>query len=90
VTRLATRLRRAEAHLGTSPADVTDRSTWDWYAESCLCGLLPGECRAHPRARLGQRPPTGDWRAWPYIAGRGAARRGPARAGFSTASTTAL
>ena len=45
-------------------AEVTDRSPWDWYAESCSCGLPPGECRAHPRARTSQRPPAGDWRVW--------------------------
>ena len=57
---------------------VTDRSPWDWYAESCSCGLPPGDCRAHPRARPSQRPPAGDWRVWAYVAGRGA---GKTRAG---------
>ena len=32
----------------------------------------------HPRARLTQRPPDGDWRVWGYVAGRGA---GKTRAG---------
>jgi len=59
-------------------AAVTDRSPWDWYAESCSCGQPPGECRAHPRGRPGQRPPAGDWRVWAYVAGRGA---GKTRAG---------
>jgi hypothetical protein len=73
-----TRLCRADARLGTPRALVTDRSPWDWYAESCPCGLPPGECCAHPRARPSQRPPEGDWRVWGYVAGRGA---GKTRAG---------
>jgi hypothetical protein len=32
----------------------------------------------HPRARVTQRPPEGDWRVWGYVAGRGA---GKTRAG---------
>ena len=59
-------------------AKVTDRSPWDWYAESCSCGQPPGGCRAHPRGRPSQRPPAGDWRVWAYVAGRGA---GKTRAG---------
>ena len=59
-------------------AEVTDRSAWDWYAESCPCSLPAGECRTHPRARSTQRPPAGDWRVWAYVAGRGA---GKTRAG---------
>ena len=80
MTRLATRLARAKARLGAVPAEVTDRSPWDWYAESCSCGVPPGDCRAHPRARPTQRPPEGDWRVWAYVAGRGA---GKTRAGAS-------
>ena len=77
------RLANAESHglragVGTAQAEVTDRSPWDWYAESCPCGLPPGECRVHPRARPTQRPPEGDWRVWAYVAGRGA---GKTRAG---------
>src|SRR5271166_4105548 len=72
------RLARAETHLRPVAAAVTDRSPWEWYAGSCPCGLLPGECRAHPRARTSQRPPHGDWRVWGYVAGRGA---GKTRAG---------
>src|SRR5260370_9138041 len=64
----------AKAHLRPAPAAVTDRSPWDWYAESCPCGLPPGECRAHPRARMSQRPPEGDWRGWAYVGGRGAGK----------------
>jgi phage terminase large subunit-like protein len=80
VTRLTTRLARAKARLGTVQAEVTDRSPWDWYAESCSCGVPPGDCRVHPRARATQRPPAGDWRVWAYVAGRGA---GKTRAGAS-------
>ena len=75
--------------LGTVQAEVTDRSPWDWYAESCPCGLPPGECRAHPRAGPPSGPPraTGEsGRTWPDA---GRARRGPGHAGFSTASMTA-
>ena len=72
------RLLRVEARRRPAAATVVDRSPWDWYAESCSCGLPPGECRAHPRARPSQRPPAGDWRVWGYVAGRGA---GKTRAG---------
>ena len=75
---IATRAARAEVRFGTPEPEVTDRSPWDWYAESCPCGLPSGECREHPRARPTQRPPAGDWRVWAYIAGRGA---GKTRAG---------
>jgi len=78
VTGPAPRLARAYAWPGMPQAAVTDRSPWDWYAESCSCGQPPGECRAHPRGRPGQRPPAGDWRVWAYVAGRGA---GKTRAG---------
>ena len=60
------------------PARNSDRAAWDWYGESCPCGLPAGECRDHPRARVSQRPPEGDWRVWAYVAGRGA---GKTRAG---------
>jgi hypothetical protein len=55
-----------------------DPDHYDWYAESCPCGLPAGECHEHPRARLSQRPPDGDWRVWAYVAGRGS---GKTRAG---------
>ena len=32
-----------------------DQAPWDWYERSCPCGLPPGECREHPRARETQR-----------------------------------
>jgi Terminase large subunit, T4likevirus-type, N-terminal len=80
VSAMVTQVKRVKAHAGRAPAVSTDRSPWEWYAESCPCGLPPGECRAHPRARLSQRPPAGDWRVWAYIAGRGA---GKTRAGAS-------
>ena len=78
MSELETRATRAKAFFGTPPAEVTDRSPWDWYAPSCPCGLPSGECRVHPRARPTQRPPEGDWRVWGYVAGRG---RGKTRAG---------
>ena len=67
-----------KAHVGACVAEQVDRVRWDWYAESCSCGLPAGECREHPRGRPSQRPPAGDWRVWAYVAGRGA---GKTRAG---------
>ncbi len=72
------RVLRVEARRRPAVVAVADRSPWDWYAESCPCGLPPGDCRAHPRARPSQRPPPSDWRVWAYVAGRGA---GKTRAG---------
>jgi hypothetical protein len=59
-----------------NPLDVTpdDPERWDWYATTCPCGLEPGSCKKHPRAREPQRPPYGEWRTWAYIAGRGAGK----------------
>jgi hypothetical protein len=74
------RLSRVKAGLGPRVEEITNRSPWDWYAQSCVCGVPHGECRAHPRARASQRPPAGDWRVWAYVAGRGA---GKTRAGAS-------
>jgi hypothetical protein len=75
---LTTRVEWLKARAGTFRAEVTDRSAWHWYADSCLCSLPAGECRTHPCARSTQRPPAGDWRVWAYVAGRGA---GKTRAG---------
>ena len=63
--RRADRLKRHRA-----AARVGDRSVYDWYAPSCPCGLPPGDCREHPRARDSQRPPPGAWRTWGVMAGR--------------------
>jgi hypothetical protein len=64
-----TRLDRAIRSLAVSAPDGHAR--WDWFAASCPCGLPPGECREHPRARSSQRPPAGRWRTWVVLAGRG-------------------
>lgn len=48
-----------------------ESARFDWYAAGCPCGLPPGECRDHPRARANQRPPEGDWRTLLILAGRG-------------------
>lgn len=48
-----------------------DRSAWDWFGGQCACGLEPGECKTHPRARDAQRPPASDWGTWMVLAGRG-------------------
>jgi hypothetical protein len=71
---LETRAARADARAGTAPAEVIDRSPWDWYALSCPCGLPPGEWRAHPRARASQRPPAGDWQVLQVFGSRLVAR----------------
>jgi phage terminase large subunit-like protein len=75
-----TRLSKIKAGLGPRVDKTTDRSPWDWYARSCVCGVPPGDCRAHARARTSQQQPAGDWRVWAYVAGRGA---GKTRAGVS-------
>jgi phage terminase large subunit-like protein len=56
-------------------------AVYDWYGLSCPCGLPPGDCRIHPRARIKQRPPDradgyfqppdSDWYIWIILAGRG-------------------
>ena len=84
---LAGVVKRAEAHLAAEHDEPKGGVPWDWYAQSCPCGVPPGECRAHPRARLTQRPPAGDWRVWAYVAGRGA---GKTRAGAAWIQHRAL
>jgi len=69
---LDSRIVKLESSKDGETAQITDRLAWDWYAESCSCGVPAGECRAHPRGRPSQRPPSGDWRVWAYVAGRGA------------------
>jgi phage terminase large subunit-like protein len=68
------RIDRLEWRRGT----VWDRSAaavrFDWYAEGCPCGLAPGDCLIHHRARWLQRPPAGDWRIWVVLGGRGAGK----------------
>lgn len=53
---------------------IEDPTKWDWYSTFCSCGLKPGDCQVHPRARQDQRAPAGNWRTWAYIAGRGAGK----------------
>jgi hypothetical protein len=75
------RLARAESRAAALQApgvDLVDRARHDWYATSCPCGLEPGQCSEHPRARAAQRPPGSDWRTFVYMAGRGS---GKTRAG---------
>jgi hypothetical protein len=71
---VVTRIARLEASLDSAGPETHDRARWDWYAESCACGVPAGSCRLHPRARPAQRPPEGDWRAWLALAGRGWAK----------------
>ena len=69
--RLAAGIERQERSRGTARDRAAEASRFDWYAEGCPCGLAPGACREHPRARPSQRPPAGDWRTWLVLAGRG-------------------
>lgn len=84
MSNLASTLRRLDrleaerrSRLANAPT-IADRAVHDWYASSCPCGLAPGECREHPRARAAQRPPDSDWRVWLMQGGRGS---GKTRAG---------
>ena len=86
---LKTRSNRAKARSGTAACKVIDRSPWEWYAPDCPCGLPPGHCREHPRARDTQRPPDGDWRVWATWPVAGPARRGPGLRGSRSGSKTA-
>lgn len=47
---LLTRIDRIEVLAEATEPTVIDHSGWDWYADTCACGLAPGECRVHPRA----------------------------------------
>ena len=72
---MARRLARAPSGpSGPASPATTDRSPWDWYAETCPCGLAAGECTIHHRARAAQRPPEGDWRTWLLLGGRAAGK----------------
>jgi hypothetical protein len=62
------------ADIAGAPEEPYDPERWDWYSTSCPCGVEPGSCMKHPRARASQQPPYGDWRVWAYIAGRGAGK----------------
>ena len=68
---LAARVERLERIAGSTIPDPRTPETFDWYGTACPCGLPPGECREHPRARPAQRPPESDWRTWLVLAGRG-------------------
>jgi phage terminase large subunit-like protein len=54
----------------TAPA-VPTQGDYRWFDMSCPCGLPPGDCIEHPRARLNQRPPEGSFHTWLVLAGRG-------------------
>ena len=84
-----TRIKGLKARAQHAQAQVTiDRSAWDWYAESCSCGLPPGECRVHPRARPTQRPPRGRLARLGYVAGRGAGKTRAGACWIQRGSTT--
>ena len=88
---LETRIARLKAtgRRALAAPVVADRSAWNWYAESCPCGLPPGDCRAHPRARMTQRRPRATGGSGLTSPDVGPARRGPGPAGSSAASTPA-
>jgi hypothetical protein len=62
------------AAVATVAADPIDPARFDWYGESCPCGLPLGECKKHPRARASQRPPEGEWNKWFMMGGRGSGK----------------
>jgi Terminase large subunit, T4likevirus-type, N-terminal len=64
-------IERQERLRGTARDRSAEAIRFDWYAAGCPCGVPPGECREHPRARPSQRPPAGEWRTWLICAGRG-------------------
>jgi hypothetical protein len=64
----------AATTAATEATEPTDPARFDWYAESCPCGLPAGECKEHPRARESQRPPEEDWSRWFLMAGRGSGK----------------
>jgi phage terminase large subunit-like protein len=69
---LKARVERLERARRTTPgAERPDPARFDWYGTGCPCGLEPGQCKEHPRARPAQRPPEGEWRTWLALAGRG-------------------
>jgi Terminase large subunit, T4likevirus-type, N-terminal len=70
VTRLEARRERAD-FAGSINAEPVERARHAWYDSTCPCGLPPGDCIEHPRARETQRPPGGDWSRWFLMAGRG-------------------
>ena len=68
------RIERLERRRGKARDRSAESVRFDWYAAGCPCGVPPGECREHPRARPAQRPPAGDWRTWLLLMGRGAGK----------------
>ena len=70
----ARRIAALEKSLVPRSKGPDDRSPWDWFADGCSCGVPPGECTVHARARPAQRPPEGDWRTWLLLGGRAAGK----------------
>jgi hypothetical protein len=56
---------------GAAGVPSADSARYAWYESTCPCGLPPGDCTEHPRARPAQRPPKGEWSQWFLMAGRG-------------------
>src|SRR5262245_3326945 len=66
-------LRRQVAALEAEPLatdEAIDPARFDWFADDCPCGLPPGKCKVHHRARPEQRPPEGEWKTWLALCGR--------------------
>ena len=53
---------------------TVDPARYAWYDDGCPCGVPPGECKIHPRARVSQRPPEGEWTKWFLMGGRGSGK----------------
>jgi hypothetical protein len=55
VSKMEARMTWLSARRPRRAARVADRAPWDWYADSCSRGKLPGGCSTHPSSIL--RPP---------------------------------
>ncbi len=68
------RIRAIAQARATGEPSPEDSTRYDWFGLDCPCGVEPGQCVEHPRARESQRPPAGSWRVWLFQAGRGAGK----------------
>jgi phage terminase large subunit-like protein len=79
---LATKLNEVQAQIdqyiaqqaAIASANTVDKEIYRWYGASCPCGLEPGDCKIHPRARANQRPPEAAWTQFLFLAGRGSGK----------------
>ena len=68
---METRLNRVKAGLGRPVDEITDRSPWDWYAQSCPCGTT----RRVPHASPSPQQPAAAGGRLAGLGVRGGARR---------------